>query len=389
MQVQVHNDEVAVLRSLLAVGVGLSALSDRRDILEMVLREARRFARAEAGSLYVLQDDMLQFVAVQNEKMELPDVVRNFLDKKVAVSADSLAGFVAISGRVLNIPDTYELTGSAPFRHNRDFDLATGYRTKSVLAIPLKCPNRRCVGVLTLFNHIGQNGRIVPFAADLTPVLMSLASMAAVSIHNMLLQQELRQAHLDTIIRLSIAAEFRDDDTAKHIRRISRTSAIIAAGLGLDGKTIELIEYASPMHDIGKIGIPDAILLKPGRLTPEQRSVMERHTLIGAEILGESRNELIATAREVALSHHERWDGQGYPHKLSGDRIPLSGRIVGLADVFDALVSRRCYKDAYPPASALNIIRDERGKHFDPKVTDAFFDRIDDIFEAYGFAKEP
>jgi putative two-component system response regulator len=138
------------------------------------------------------------------------------------------------------------------------------------------------------------------------------------------------------------------------------------------------------MHDIGKIGIPDAILQKPGPLTPEERRAMEKHPEIGAEILGRSSNELVTAAREVALAHHEKWNGQGYPHRLAGDAIPISGRIVGLADVFDALASKRSYKAAFPLPKILEIVGGDRGKHFDPQCVDALMGTLDEVLKIYG-----
>jgi putative two-component system response regulator len=199
----------------------------------------------------------------------------------------------------------------------------------------------------------------------------------------MLLQERLKQAHLDALLRLSVAVEYRDSCTYDHIRRMAGTSALVARAMGLPEHEVELIKAASPMHDIGKIGIPDAILQKPGPLTPEERLVMEKHPQIGAEILGRSSNELVTAAREVALAHHEKWNGQGYPHRLSGDAIPISGRIVGLADVFDALASKRCYKAAMPLEKILEIISAERGKHFDPRCVDALMGTLEAVKKVY------
>ena len=389
MSVVIRHDDSEVLRSLLEVGVNLSAVRDRRRMLDMILGEARRLAGAEAGTLYVRKDQSLRFVATQNDRMDVSEIARHLLDKELPLSMDSLAGFVATTGQIMNIPNTRAVPPGMPFRINLDFDARTGYRTKSILALPLMCPDSRCpegvcVGVLQLINCLDSNGHVAPFPNAERSGILTLGSMAAVTIHNLQLQEQLKQAHLDSIIRLSVAAEFRDDDTAAHIRRISRTSAMVAAAAGLPPEQVELIQYASPMHDIGKIGIPDAILRKPGPLTPEERQVVQTHTTIGADILIRPDNELIAAAREVAISHHERWDGKGYPCHLAGEQIPLSGRVVALADVFDALVSERCYKKAYSHDKSLEIIREEDGKGFDPRVTAAFFSVVDKVLESYG-----
>ncbi len=193
--------------------------------------------------------------------------------------------------------------------------------------------------------------------------------------------RELSNTRLQVVQRLGRAAEYRDEDTGQHIMRMSRISARLATEIGWSDREVELMLHASPMHDIGKIGIPDAILLKPGRLTAEEWDIMKTHTTIGAELLDGDASDLMTLAREIALSHHEKWDGTGYPNGLGSEDIPLSGRICGLADVFDALTSERPYKKPWPVEKAIDLIRDNRGKHFDPIVVDAFFDVIDDIEE--------
>lgn len=184
--------------------------------------------------------------------------------------------------------------------------------------------------------------------------------------------ETIKAASLDTIYRLSMAAEYKDNETGAHIKRMSTYSAAIAKQLGLDEITTETILYAAPMHDIGKIGIPDSILMKPGKLTPEEWVIMKKHTVIGAKILQGSDAEFIKLAEIIAHSHHEKWDGSGYPNGLIGDKIPLAGRITALADVFDALTSRRPYKEPFSAEKALEIITEGRGTHFDPEVVDAF-----------------
>jgi putative two-component system response regulator len=203
--------------------------------------------------------------------------------------------------------------------------------------------------------------------------------------------QQLNEAYMDTICRLSMAAEYKDEDTGEHISRISRYSALLAEKSGLDSKEIHDIRYASPMHDVGKIGIPERILLKPGKLTDEEFEIMKTHTTIGARILANSKAEILNLAHQIAISHHEKWDGTGYPQGLTGESIPLCGRIVGLADVFDALTSKRPYKNPYPVEVALDIIRKGRNHHFDPKLTDIFLANTDAILKIRTeiFADEP
>jgi len=198
-------------------------------------------------------------------------------------------------------------------------------------------------------------------------------------------QRTILSAHLETIHRLASAAEFKDEETADHIQRMSRYCALLAAKLGLPDAEVDLVLQASPMHDIGKIGIPDSILLKPAKLTPEEWEVMKKHTIFGARILGESSFELLRVGEIIALSHHEKWDGSGYPKGLAGDDIPLYGRICAVADVFDALTSKRPYKEAFSNQKSLEIMGAGRGSHFDPRLLDVF---MSDFASFEGIQKE-
>ncbi len=191
--------------------------------------------------------------------------------------------------------------------------------------------------------------------------------------------KELGEAYIDTIHRLVLAAEFKDEETGNHIVRMSRYSALLAEKLGLPDAVVQTIYYTTPMHDVGKIGIPDSILSKPGKLTDEEFNIMKKHTTIGAKILEGSKADILKAARRIALSHHEKWNGKGYPNGLSKKKIPIEGRIVGLADVFDALTSRRPYKDPYPIEAAIEIINLARGQDFDPDIVDVFLENIEEI----------
>jgi response regulator RpfG family c-di-GMP phosphodiesterase len=183
---------------------------------------------------------------------------------------------------------------------------------------------------------------------------------------------QLERSRVELMHRLALAAEYRDDDTHEHAQRIGHTTTLLAIGLGLAAGTTERIRLAAPLHDIGKIAIPDAILLKPGKLTGEEFETIKSHTLIGARILGGSQSQLLRSAAEIALSHHERWDGTGYPSGLAGAAIPLAGRMVAVADVFDALVHRRPYKQPWPVDEAAAEVLSQSGRHFDPAVVKAF-----------------
>lgn len=193
--------------------------------------------------------------------------------------------------------------------------------------------------------------------------------------------KRIKESSLETIYLLSRAAEYKDQDTGIHIKRMSNYAALIARAVGLDKAMVERILYASSMHDVGKIGIPDKILMKATSLTPPEWNVMKMHTTIGYQILESGENELIKLGSEIALTHHEKWDGEGYPNGLKGEDIPLSGRICAVADVFDALTSKRPYKEAFSVDKSLGIIESERGKSFDPAIVDAFFQVLEEILD--------
>ena len=187
---------------------------------------------------------------------------------------------------------------------------------------------------------------------------------------------ELRQTRLQIVQRLGRAAEYKDNETGLHVIRMSHYSRLLGEAIGFDAADAEELLHAAPMHDIGKMGIPDAILRKPGKLDPQEWAEMQRHPLIGAEIIGSHSGGLLRRAHDIALGHHEKWDGSGYPHGLRGEDIPLDARIVAVADVFDALSSVRPYKPAWPLERTLAHLREQAGLHFEPRLIEAFFDLL-------------
>ena len=187
---------------------------------------------------------------------------------------------------------------------------------------------------------------------------------------------EVRRTQEEITWRLVSASEYRDEETGAHIRRMGQYAVTLAEAAGWKGQAAADIRLAAPMHDIGKIGVPDTILLKPGKLTPEEFDRMKKHTMIGAQILGVADIPLIRTAKEIAVSHHEKWDGSGYPEGLAGEAIPECARMVAVCDVYDALVTHRVYRPAFPEEEALAMMTKEKGKHFDPKLFDGFMDML-------------
>jgi putative two-component system response regulator len=192
-------------------------------------------------------------------------------------------------------------------------------------------------------------------------------------------EKELRLSREETIQRLAIAAEYRDSATAQHIQRMSHYCELLARRYGLTNERCDLIRTASPMHDIGKIGTPDHVLLKPGKFTQEEFNVIAQHAEIGYRILGGSDAEILKVAATIAWTHHERWDGSGYPRKLKGEAIPVEGRIAAIADAFDALTTQRVYKPAFELSHAVDLMSKHRGEHFDPELLDVFLASIDEI----------
>jgi putative two-component system response regulator len=192
---------------------------------------------------------------------------------------------------------------------------------------------------------------------------------------------ELKHSRLQIIQRLGLAAEYKDNETGLHVIRMSHYAQLLGRAAGLDEVDAEELLTAAPMHDVGKIGIPDRILQKPGKLDAEEWAVMQTHTTIGAEIIGEHAHGLLARARTIALTHHEKWDGSGYPHGLAGSAIPLDGRIVAIADVYDALTSKRPYKEAWAPELAFAWIGEQAGSHLDPRLAALFLTLAPEILQ--------
>jgi putative two-component system response regulator len=191
------------------------------------------------------------------------------------------------------------------------------------------------------------------------------------------------ESNRDIVFRLLVASEYRDDQTGQHIIRVGKISRMIARNIGSGRRFIEEIDVTAPMHDLGKIGIPDQILLKPGKLTPDEFDIIKTHTSIGARILEKSPFRLIKMARDIALMHHERWDGKGYPRRMKEADIPLAARIVALSDVLDAILSKRPYKEAFSWECAMETLKEEKGTHFDPEVVNALYQTIDEAKAIY------
>jgi putative two-component system response regulator len=379
---------------LIRVGIALSAERNLDRLFQLIVSEVRSLTRAEGASLYLRQGDQLCFKVSQNDVLQRKakyagkeNILEAFCLPLNDSTQDSIAGYVVKTGQILNLPDVHHLGDGLPYRFNPGLDQATGYRTKSMLTVPMRNVTGEILGALQLINYQSKTaltGEFSPFPEIAMHVTESLASQAAVSYYNILLEERLRVAYRDTIQRLAAAAEYRDPETANHLIRMSHYCRIIAKQLGMTPEEQQLIFDASPMHDVGKLGIPDAVLLKPGTFTPEERAVMQQHAEIGAEILSNSESELLQMSARIAMAHHEKFDGTGYPQGLTGEDIPIEGRIVALADVFDALSSKRVYKRAWQIGEVLTYIQENSGTHFDPAIVAAFFAGFEEVMEVYG-----
>jgi HD-GYP domain-containing protein (c-di-GMP phosphodiesterase class II) len=371
-----------VYQALIDIGIKLSSEQNLEILLELILKNARNITNADAGSLYLKEGNKLRFVISQNNTLEIKmgkDEFKRMLNPhSIPLSNKSIAGCSAKNKELLNIKDVYKIK-NAPYCHDEKVDKKTGYKCQSMLTVPMLDRENSLVGIFQLINKMGPQ-KIIQFTKQDEELTEALSSQAAVAIRNAQLTEELKSAHLQTIYMLGQAAEYKDEETGNHIKRVSEFSKAIAESLEMDDLFIETIYYASPLHDVGKIGIPDNILTKQSNLTKKEWKIMKNHTVLGYELLKDSPSSIIRVASEVAYTHHERWDGKGYPRGLSGERIPITGRIVALADFFDAVTSTRPYrKNPFPMPKTLQIIREDRKKHFCPRITDAFFNIINKI----------
>lgn len=366
------------LERLTEIGIALTSERSLERLLDRILYEARDFTNAEAGTLYVREGPWLRFAVVQNDRLAERAVASE--QARIPISQRSIAGYVAATGSCLNIRDAESLPAEAAYRFDDSFDKSTGFQTHSMLVLPLLEPSGDINGVIQLINaRDTESAEVVSFEPAIESLCRSLASQAGVALRNAKLTKDLEQSYQETVYRLARAAEYRDADTGQHVRRVSLYARELALAVGLSEQEAHLLMLASPMHDVGKVAVPDAILQKAGPLTDEEWLQMKRHTVLGGEILEGSDVPLLQLSRVIALTHHERWDGQGYPEGLRGEEIPLAGRIIAVVDVFDALTSERCYKEPMALERACGLLRREAGAHFDASIVDSFFGIFDTI----------
>lgn len=374
------------LSNLINVVLELTQIGDEDILLEKILLEARRLTNADAGSVYVKEGKNLLFKSAQNDTLSrsLPPGKKLIYSAfYVPIDHNSIAGYVASVGESLNIPDVYNLPSSVPYSFSKYYDEISNYHTKSMVAIPLKTNQNRLIGVLQLINAKDDSGEVIEFSNEDIPYIKHFAILAATSLER---AQLIRTA----ILRMISMAQLRDpEETGAHANRVGAYSIEIyetwAHKKGVSHAEIErkkdILRMAAMLHDVGKIAIPDAILKKSTKFTNDEFAIMKTHTTVGAQLFNDANSEMEKMVAEIALSHHERWDGSGYPYGLKGNKIPLMGRIVAVADVYDALCSKRSYKDAINYQDVCKIIREDSGKYFDPDIVEAFFESLDVLRE--------
>lgn len=363
---------------------------ESQRILELLFAYMPKIAaERKMNGLLILMADLGRSIVVADRcSLWLVDNDRGELWTKVAHGVSELriphdAGFVGYSvrtGEPLLIKDAYQDP-----RFDRRSDEKTHYRTTSVMTVPLMNSAGNVMGVFQAINKRGTNeqGEAAVFSIQDLERLSLTAVYSAKTVESAMLNMELEATQREIIHILGEVSEYRSEETGDHIQRVAEISSMLAKFLGLPENEVERIRLAAPMHDLGKVGIPDAILNKPGRFTDDEYTIMKTHSEIGYNMLHNSKRQLLRFAAEIARSHHERWDGRGYPKGISGEEIPLAGRICSVADVLDALSSPRCYKQPWPEEKVKDEFLKQRGAQFQPELVDVLMEHWDEIYCLY------
>ncbi len=398
--------------SIIRLGIEMNEIQDLDLLMHKILTGARAFARADAGSIYIKDGDLLRFSYTQNDTLQsrlLPGKKLIFSTFTLPVNNNTIAGYVAMNGEILNIPDVYKISPDVPYKFGKGFDAVSNYRTCSMLTLPMKTNRGTTIGVLQIINAMDGESEIVPFPDEDVSLMEYFANTAAGLL-------EKAQMTRTIILRMISMAELHDPkETGAHVNRVAGYAAELyetwAGRRDIPeeevSKKVEVLRMAAMLHDVGKISISDLILKKPAKFTPEEFEIMKNHTVNGARLFANPKSEFDEAAAEVALNHHERWDGRGYPGHVDvmtglplagyadengkargkrGEEIPIFGRVVAVADVYDALCSRRVYKEAWQEEEVLDLLGQEAGKQFDPELIEIFMsihDVIVSIRERY------
>lgn len=369
----------------------LAHYTDINSVLESILTKARALTGADAGIIYLIENGKLDLAFAANATL-FPKSESNrciYLKEELPLNATSLVGFVACTGRSLNIADVRTLKGETLYSFNDTFDAASDYKTISVLTVPFVDATDKSLGVLQLINSM-QDGVIRAFTGEMVDIIEHVTTLGVSALERGRMADRL-------ILRMLRTSSLHDPhETGHHVWRTGAMAAELyrrwAEKKGLAQEDIRQmqgkIRLAVMSHDVGKVGIPDSILKKPGPLTAEERAIMQQHTSLGASLFSDTSQDIDRLARTIALNHHQHWDGTGYTGSpdapiLSGEDIPLEARITAIVDVYDALVSRRSYKEAWDEKRAYDQICDYSGTFFDPELVDIFCEIHDVILAIY------
>jgi len=396
-------NEKQKLDTLMVLGIELNRIHDLDILLERVLTRARQFVNADAGSIYIREGTRLNFAHSQNATLEkrLPEGEKLIYSTfSVPIDQKSIAGYAAATGKMLSIPDVYQLSPTKSYHFDKKFDEASGYVSRSMLTIPLMSSKKDVLGILQIINAQDQERRIQAFSRTDEKVMLHFAGIASVAL-------ERAQMTRAMILRMIRMAEMRDPkETGAHVNRVAGFSLEIyeqwAKRRGIDRKEIDksrdILHMGAMLHDVGKVATSDLILKKPSQLSFEEYEIMKRHTIHGARLFSNLQSDYDEAAAIVTLNHHEKWDGTGYPGHVDpvtgkplpghappdggplpgkkGEEIPIFGRIVAIADVYDALSSKRSYKEPWDEARSIEIISQGAGTHFDPELVEIFLNQL-------------
>ena len=386
-----HNISFERISELLKTTEQISRMHDVDSLLDTILSEARRFTNADAGSIFLKKGDQLEFSYIQNATLAKREKNANkhvYSSFSIPITEESIAGYVALTGRLVLIDDVYKIDKTFPYKFNKKFDILSSYRTQSMLTLPLKLNDSEVIGVIQILNHLDEKGNVSPFSMEDEEYVSFFANNAALAIEKARMTRE-------TILRMIKMAELRDPkETGAHVNRVACYAIEIydvwAKKRGLREERIkkdkDTLRIAAMLHDVGKIAISDTILKKPDKLTDKEYKIMQSHVSLGKSLFDNSMTSFDNMSAEIAHTHHEKWDGSGYPRGLEGEAIPIYGRITALADVYDALSSNRSYKKSWDEAEVLKYIKEASGKHFDPELVGIFisiYDIIKAIREKY------
>lgn len=401
----IHLQDKENIIEILKINDKISHIKDVDSLLDRVLLEARAITNADAGSIYLLNGNKLTFEYVQNDTLAKKHKNSNkylYIKHEIGIDKASISGYVALNRIPLIIDDAYRLPGHVPYMFNHSFDELSSYHTQSMLTVPLITIEDKITGVMQIINARDDKGTVTPFRKE-DEILVSLfANQAATAIERARMTREI-------ILRMIKMAELRDPlETGLHVTRVGTYAIELyqrwACKRNIPEKEIkkvkDILKIAAMLHDVGKVAITDAILKKSAPLNDLEYNYMKFHTIYGALLFTNSTSDWDDMAAEIALNHHEKWDGTGYPGHIpnihsshidianicfgqgkKGEEIPLSARIVALADVYDALMSNRTYKTCWDEDKTLHYINTEKGKQFDPEIVAAFMD-IYDVIQA-------